>query len=192
MLGTIAFLGGVILFVTCWRVYFRFQKVGLWLMKAEHELTHLIFAALTGHPIVGVTRELNRGSHVQFVGSGNWLITIAPYFFPTAAIVFWFIAVLVPFGTVFYLTNFALGFATGFHVVSTIREIRRDQAELVELSWRFCWYFLPSANLLILGLLLSFSQTGLTGMAQFVSDSFSPIWWIVDTIRAFLPTSEAT
>ncbi len=169
----ITFSIGVALFVTVWRFYFRYSRIGTWMMRAEHEATHLLFAILTFHPFLGFSRKERAGMYIRFLGEGNWLIQISPYFFPTAAIFLWILAVIfVPLGTLFGVTQMALGFATGFHVVSTYREIRRDRAELEQLSWRFCWLFLPAANLLILGCLLGFSNSGLSGIFEFIQSSF--------------------
>ena len=173
--STLAFCGGIALFFFAWRSILRFRSIGPWLMRAEHEATHLLFAIITCHPIVGLSRQERQGSYVRFLGSGNWLIQIAPYFFPTAAVFFWFFALLIPFGYFLPWTSVALGIATGFHVVSTIREIRRDQAELQALSWKFCWMFLPTANLLMLGLLVAFSHGGFQGLYDFLGEIFEPI-----------------
>jgi hypothetical protein len=174
---TLLFLSGIGVFILGWRWIFRFQQVGLWLMRAEHEATHLLFAVLTGHPIVGWSRQSRQGSYIRFLGHGNWLIQIAPYFFPTAAVVLWLVALLIPFGSLLGLTSLALGFATGFHVVSTWREIYRDRDELLALSSRFCWLFLPSANLLMLGGLIAYSQDGFRRLATFLSDVSFPLSW---------------
>ncbi len=176
--GTIAFAVGLGVFIAGWKFYLRFKSIGLWLMRAEHEATHLLFAVLTFHPIVGLSRESRHGSHVRFIGSGNWLIQIAPYFFPTAAIFFWLLAVLIPLGSLFFLTSIALGFATGFHVVSTIREIKRDRAELQSLSWKFCRLFLPTANLVMLGAMIGYSQNGWSGVGAFIGDLILPMTYL--------------
>jgi len=173
--STLAFGGGIVLFVFAWRTILRFRTIGPWLMRAEHEATHLLFALMTLHPIVGLSREERQGSYVRFLGSGNWLIQIAPYFFPTAAVFLWLFALMIPFGYFLPWTSIALGIATGFHVVSTIREIRRDHAELQALSWKFCWMFLPTANLLMLGLLVAFSHNGFEGLSEFVGEMLQPI-----------------
>ncbi len=172
---TLAYCGGIALFVFAWRFLLRFRSIGPWLMRAEHEATHLLFALITLHPIVGLSREERQGSFVRFLGGGNWLIQIAPYFFPTAAVFLWFFALMIPFGYFLPWTSIALGIATGFHVVSTVREIRRDQAELMALSWKFCWMFLPTANLLMLGLLVAFSYNGFEGLSQFVREMLQPM-----------------
>jgi hypothetical protein len=205
--ASIWFASGVILFFVAWKSILRYRSVWRWLMRSEHEATHLLFAALTGHPIISwqpkttsehrdsvppanVTskRKPKAGSKnfenqpVQFLGEGNWLIQIAPYFFPTAAGILWFAAIFIPLGFLGW-TTIALGLATGFHVTSTVLELRSDRDELQQLGWRFCWMFLPAANLLLLGCLLSFSQEGFSGIIRFIGDSWDPIYQVISYLR---------
>ncbi len=208
------FAAGVLLFFALWKSILRYRSVWRWLVRAEHEATHLLFAALTGHPILSWKSEHGQGpsnpdrntqnrtethepngkvasesqarsvpkhlrdTSIEIPSSSNWLIQIAPYFFPTAAGILWVAAIFIPLGFLGW-TTIALGLATGFHVTSTIIEIRTDRDELQQLGWRFCWMFLPAANLLVLGCLLSFSQEGFTGIVHFLSDSIEPIQIIV-------------
>jgi len=232
--ATLWFAAGVLLFFVSWKSILRYRSLWRWLIRTEHEATHLLFAALTGHPVLSwkpendtisndldnqelqnnapnrntpkrsdpkqsdpkysdphtTTRKVAREGHskaasnqasktqVEFESSGNWLIQIAPYFFPTAAGILWIAAIFIPLGFLGW-TTIALGLATGFHVTSTIIEIRADRDELQQLGWRFCWMFLPAANLMVLGCLLSFSQEGFIGIFHFLSDSLQPIQTIV-------------
>ena len=57
----------------------------------EHELTHMLFAVLTFHKPKGLDVNQDVGGSFSFEGKGNWLIALAPYFFPT----FWFFIVLL-------------------------------------------------------------------------------------------------
>jgi len=201
------FTAGFISFFIAWKSILRYRRLWRWLVRTEHEATHLLFAAMTGHPIIRwqpqrdsaasepiesskrsskqiqETDSKKRGDPpVHFVGEGNWLILIAPYFFPTAAGILWFAALFIPLGFLGW-TTIALGLATAFHVTSTIIEIRADRDELQQIGWRFCWMFLPAANLLLLGCLLSFSQQGISGMIQFISDSWQPIGDLLSLLR---------
>jgi len=205
------FTAGFISFFIAWKSILRYQRLWRWLVRTEHEATHLLFAAITGHPIIGwqpqrgsdqseliestkpsskriqeSDQETNSKRRVEppvhFVGDGNWLIQIAPYFFPTAAGILWLAALFIPLGFLGW-TTIALGLATAFHVTSTIIEIRADRDELQQIGWRFCWMFLPSANLLLLGCLLSFSQQGLRGMIQFISDSWQPLGALLNFLK---------
>jgi hypothetical protein len=164
---------GIVLFVFLWRSYLGQTKLGQWLVHLEHELTHTLFAAATLHPIVDFRATVQEGSQVQFRGQGNWLITVAPYFFPTAAIVLWIPSLFVPLSGLIW-TNLALGMAAGYHIVSSIKETHSQQDDLRQLGWRFCWMFLPAANLLGLGMLVAFSQNGLTGIGRFVGYALEP------------------
>ena len=47
----------------------------------EHELTHILFALLTFHPVSGMNVNDYGGGNMTFRGKGNWLIALAPYFF---------------------------------------------------------------------------------------------------------------
>ena len=49
----------------------------------EHELTHMLFAVLTFHKPRGLDVNQDVGGSFSFEGKGNWLIALAPYFFPT-------------------------------------------------------------------------------------------------------------
>ena len=48
-----------------------------------HESTHMLAAVLTGHKPVGMKIEQDKGGSFSYLGKGNWLITMAPYFLPT-------------------------------------------------------------------------------------------------------------
>ena len=53
-----------------------------------HEMTHAFFALLTLHKVTGIRVEGdNSGGNMSFEGEGNWLIVIAPYFFPLLSLI---------------------------------------------------------------------------------------------------------
>ncbi len=45
-----------------------------------HESTHMLFALLTGHKPKAMSIQPDKGGSFTYLGKGNWLITIAPYF----------------------------------------------------------------------------------------------------------------
>ena len=54
-----------------------------------HELTHTLFAFLTLHFVKRVRLNPDgSGGSMAFAGHGNWLITLAPYFFPLFASIY--------------------------------------------------------------------------------------------------------
>ncbi len=91
---------------------------------------------------------------MHFRGSGNWLITIAPYFFPTLSCLI--------LGALFFLGDEAgrwlhivLGATVSYHATSTWRETHREQTDLKEVGFTFAFLFLPAANVLSYGLILA-------------------------------------
>lgn len=170
----IPFAGGVVLFVLLWRRWLGKSRWGAFLITLEHESTHALFALLTGHPIVGFRASLGKGGEVRFAGAGNWLITAAPYFFPTAAIILFLLAFFLPFAALPW-QSFLLGVALAYHVISTWRETHRDQTDLHSLGTTFCWMFLPAANLAVVGLLIAFSHSGSDGMHRWLEYARQPI-----------------
>ena len=81
------FFIGIVFYLLLWGLVFK-EKKGRWLFTLEHELTHMIFALLTFHRINSFKVTDKEGGYIQYygVGGGNWLITVAPYFFPTMSI----------------------------------------------------------------------------------------------------------
>ena len=131
------------------------RRIGFWTV-VEHELTHAIFAWATLHRVVGFAATRS-GGHIRYIGRGNWLIAIAPYFFPTFALIA--IAVLswtpphpAAIGAVI------LGAAVAHHVLSTWLETHRHQVDLREVGWLWSWMFLPAVNAFVLGLVLAYAS----------------------------------
>ena len=82
----LAFILGLVAYSAAWHLLFRHRLFGTFFSTLEHELTHAIFALATFHPIEQLRSTFTRGGHVKYwlyKSSGNWLITISPYFVPT-------------------------------------------------------------------------------------------------------------
>jgi hypothetical protein len=173
------FIAGSALFIVLWRRWLGRSRLGKFAITLEHESTHAVFAVLTGHRIVGFRTSMGRGGEVRFTGEGNWLIVAAPYFFPTAAVLLFLLAYLLPFPGLPW-QSFLLGVALGYHIVSTYRETHKDQTDIQQLGLLFCWLFLPAANLAVIGLLTSFAHGGSTGLSLWVSDSLAAVTAIVN------------
>jgi len=130
------------------------RRVGFWTI-VEHELTHALFAWATFHRVVGFS-AMRSGGHIRYIGRGNWLITVAPYFFPT------FTLLVIVTLSLFPPKHLAvgagvLGASVAHHVLSTWSETHRHQTDLRELGWLWCWLFLPSINMFVMGIVLSYA-----------------------------------
>lgn len=173
---------GTAAFIFLWRKYLSQSRMGRLFMIFEHELTHALFAVLTLHRIVGFRASVGRGGEVRFAGAGNWLITVAPYFFPTVALLLFLLAYLMPLAA-FPWQRFLLGVALGYHIVSTYRETHRDQTDITRLGLTFCWLFLPAANVAVVGLLVAFAHDPASGISNWLADIAEPFSWAFGKIQ---------
>lgn len=119
-----------------------------------HELTHALWALMMGGRI-GKMKVGKSGGHVE-LSKTNFLITLAPYFFPF----YTFIVIAL-----YYLLGFfvdvepyrlwglaAVGFTWAFHVTFTISMLAEHQPDIQEHGRLFSYAVIYSANLLIIGL----------------------------------------
>lgn len=178
-LSLVPFAVGGFGFIAIWRRWLAASRLGSLLITLEHELTHALFAFLTGHSILSFRATLGRGAEVRFSGKGNWLITAAPYFFPTAAILLFLLAYFFPFGSLPW-QSLMLGVALAYHLISTRREIYCDRIDMKLLGPLFCWTFLPAANLAVLGVLVSFAHSGGEGVTAWLSHLLEPIYGVIN------------
>src|SRR5262249_51361647 len=127
---------------------------GLWTI-VEHELTHALFAWATFHKVVGFS-AMRSGGHIRYLGRGNWLIAIAPYFFPTFTLLVIAVLTFLPPHDL-RIGSAVLGAVAAHHVLSTWLETHRHQSDLREVGWLWCWMFLPAINAFVLGLILAYA-----------------------------------
>ena len=138
----------------------------------EHELTHMIFALLTFHIPQDITIRRGQGGYFSFLGRGNWLISLSPYFFPTSA------AIVIALGGFYALMGqpipagylIILGIMTGLHLVSTLDQIHLKQTDFREAGYLFTILFLPGINLITYGLLMGYACHGFSGFALYIQE----------------------
>lgn len=139
----------------------------------NHELTHALFAILTLHPAGNLEAEEGKGGSITIKGGGNWLITIAPYFFPT------FTCGMIIVTHIYTQNNptnlsllFGLGFSLAYHIMTVIQETHPEQSDLHRVSFPFAFMFIPTANLLFIGSTLAFADRGGYGISLFLKSVF--------------------
>ena len=164
-----AFAIGLALYFVVWQLVLRERIFGSFFAVLEHELTHVLFALATLHPVTGFRATFYAGGHVRWQGRGNWLIYVSPYFFPTACVAIIAVAALVPDAWRWW-ADALLGAATAYHITSTMQETHGGQTDLAHVGFTFSLLFLPTANLLALGIVVAFSHDGLPGLHQFFGD----------------------
>lgn len=148
-----------------WFVFSRNPFIVFW-STMEHEFTHALFAWCTFVPVRkfmtsdGTTLENGDRTlgEVQLDGS-NWLISSAPYFFPTAPVALMAVTWILSARSTAIGAGL-LGATIAYSILSTWRETHRGQTDLAEVGFPFAWIFLPGANLLAYSALLGYQLGG--------------------------------
>ena len=145
---------------------------GSFLSILEHEITHLIFALLTFHIPQDITVKRGQGGYFSYFGRGNWLISLAPYFFPTSAAIVMALGGFYPLlGEPFPIGYWIiLGLMTGYHLASTMDEIHLDQTDFRQAGYFFTILFLPGINLITYGILMSYVCHGFKGFSMYFNE----------------------
>lgn len=136
------------------------------IVELERDLTQSVLAFAMLHPVIGYGANRAKGSRVRWLGRGNWVMLAAPYFVPTATIILWLIS-LVLFQS---LRSLVLGFGISYHLTAVVIQCRTGTSELRRLGRKFCWMFLPTANLFVAGLVAAYALNGVTCIGDFFYD----------------------
>jgi len=169
-------------YVLLWLMIFKRRFAGSLFSTFEHELTHALFAWLTFKRVVGLRATWNSGGVCEIEGE-NWLIYIAPYFFPTLLIAPILVSGLSGYGLDWFI-DIAFGSIMAYHMTSTYIETHRDQTDLKETSFLFAFLFLPAANVMIYSCALIYYLQGFDQMTNYISNCWSPIFTLIDSLLA--------
>lgn len=148
----IPFLAGV----ACWCIIFFVLPKPMWIYVFGHELTHALWAWLFGGRVKKM-KVSSSGGHV-IITKTNFLITLAPYFFPLYAVILmgvfatghWFWG----WQKFFVYFDLLLGAAYAFHVSLTIHALRVQQSDITSQGYLFSGVviFLGNAMILLFGI----------------------------------------
>ena len=175
----IPFLGGV----ACWCVIFFLLPKPMWIYVFGHELTHALWAWLFGGRLKKM-KVSSKGGHVV-VTKTNFLITLAPYFFPLYAVIV--IAVFAMghwiwgWEGLFVYFNLLLGAAYAFHVTLTIHALQTQQSDITSQGYLFSGVviFLGNVSILLLGIpLLTQKITVAKVLHIWVMDISTVLHWL--------------
>lgn len=147
------FVGGAIAYLT---IHLLFKKP-LFSYVIGHELTHALFAVLSGGSIKALQAS-ERGGRVT-VTKSNFLITLAPYFFPLYTVL-----ALLGYGAAraagagaitMNIIIFLNGAAFSFHLALTFIFLHTDQSDIREQGALFSYPLIYLFNLAFAALLLN-------------------------------------
>lgn len=168
----VAFIGGA----GCWLVVFLLLPKPMLIYVFGHELTHALWTWLFGGKVKKF-KVSAKGGHVV-ISKSNFLIVLAPYFFPlyVALFVAFFALGHVLLGWSQYLALFHLlvGAAYAFHVTLTWHILQTQQSDLTSQGYLFSGVviFLGNISVLLIGLpLLTARVTVLTTMGWWLQES---------------------
>lgn len=155
----------------CGLILFVFSKIMMdptvraSMQTIAHEFTHTFFALLTFHKIKSIRLNPDdTGGSMGFLGIGNWLIIIGPYFFPLICFIYIFLMNILPYQIIWHAV---LGYFLGYHIDTVFSQIHPDQTDLQKVGFPFCILFLPGANLLMIGFILAFNVQGFSGIVKY-------------------------
>ena len=157
---------GVVIFVLLARTSLAQTAFTKRLVELERDLTQSILAFAMLHPVIGYGANQNKGSRVRWLGRGNWIMLAAPYFVPTATIILWLVSLLL-FSS---LRSLVLGFGISYHLAAVAMQCKAGTSEVRRLGRKFCWMFLPMANLFVAGLVAAYALNGFSCVGDFLYD----------------------
>jgi hypothetical protein len=162
------FLTGIGGYTLLWVLVLRRRATlhGSFWSTLEHEATHILFTLLTLGRVRGLLATHRNGGQMQHHGSGNWLVAISPYFFPTLSGAVMLIMLALD-GDALRTAELILGVTVAYHVASTYSETNRHQTDLQLVGFRFSWAFLPAANIASFGMIFGMARNGTTGLGSF-------------------------
>src|SRR6185312_1802691 len=168
----VPFLGGV----ASWIVIYLLLPKPMWIYVLGHELTHAVWAWLFGGQVKKI-KVSSSGGHVHITKT-NFLIALAPYFFPLYAVI---VIVVFAIGNFIWhwqqylaLFDLFLGAAYAFHITLTAHILKTEQSDITDQGYLF------SAVVIFLGYIIIL-LVGIPLLASKVSVSSAFEWWYACT-----------
>jgi len=136
----------------CWLAIYLLLPKPMWIYVFGHELTHALWTWLLGGRVKKF-KASSRGGHVV-VSRSNFLVALAPYFFPLYAmlVVLLFVAGRWLWHWNYYLVWFhlLLGAAYGFHLTLTWHILKNEQSDIEDQGYLFSSVVIFLGNVLVL------------------------------------------
>jgi hypothetical protein len=160
----------------CWLVVYLLLPKPMWAYVFGHELTHAVWTWVCGGRVKQF-KATAHGGHV-IVSKTNFLIALAPYFFPLyAVLVVMVFAVghrIWKWDSYIVWFHLLLGAAYAFHVTLTWHILRTRQTDITEQGYLFSAVivFLGNAGVLLLGIPLLAAKVNVVTVL---------VWWFRST-----------
>ncbi|MFH1824911.1 MAG: M50 family metallopeptidase [Candidatus Firestonebacteria bacterium] len=163
----VVFLSGFLSYLI---LHFLFYKP-IFMHVMAHEFTHAIWAIIFG----GKVKSLNiseDGGNIT-VDKTNFLIILAPYFFPFYTVLVILLYFIVDKRFIDFVIFF-IGFTLSFHLALTLFSMKERQKDLKEVGVFFSLSFIYCVNLLIMAIIFS-----VISPQFYILNFFNEIWKIL-------------
>jgi len=147
-------LFGLACFVMLFVVFFSWWGNYKFIETFDHETVHTLFGFLFFKKIHSF-QATNVNGGVVYLNTSNFIITLAPYFFPLFLVIAVLLRIIIIPEWKFYADYF-IGFAFGFHVFSSYRETSFRQPDIQSSGKLFSVIFITAMHLLTLTYLASY------------------------------------
>lgn len=144
----IALLSGA----ACWLVVYLLLPKPMWIYVVGHELTHALWTWAMGGRVTKF-KASSKGGHV-LVTRNNFLIALAPYFFPLYAVL---VVLLFQAGQMIWdwhkynvWFHLLLGAAYAFHVTLTWHVLKNNQSDITDQGYLFSFVVIFLGNVFVL------------------------------------------
>jgi hypothetical protein len=153
---------------------FVFIKQSSFLAILKHELCHNLFAVLTFRKPTALHVTAGKGGEFQHEGKTNFLMILAPYFFPLLSSIVMLISLLGIRSHSLLLG--LLGAATGFDFATASKDIHLKQPDLRKYGLFFSWCFILLAALIFYGMLIAYATGGYDASGNYFIKGFTQAW----------------
>ena len=151
-----------------------FIKQSSFIAILKHELCHNIFALLTFRKPTGLHVTAGKGGEFQHEGKTNFLMILAPYFFPLLSSVMMLISLLNIQSHSLFLG--LLGATAGFDFSTAVKDMHPKQSDLRKYGLFFSYSFILLAVLIFYGMLMAYATGGYGASGKYFIEGIAQAW----------------
>jgi len=160
--------GGVLLFSLI------FVKQSSFIAILKHELCHNLFAILTFRKPTGLHVTAGKGGEFQHEGKTNFLMILAPYFFPLLSSIMMLISLLNIQSHNLFLA--LLGATFGFDLSTALKDMHPRQTDLRKYGLFFSYCFILLAVLIFYGMVMAYVTGGYGTSGHYFIEGIAQAW----------------
>lgn len=162
-----AFAGGAVMYLAT--ILLAGHNINQNMQTISHELTHMMFAYLTFHDAGRIRINPDDSGGSVMVQGRNWLITLAPYFFPLFSFLFMLMMPgLLVASEGHFMVYGVFGYFFGYYWGTVISQVHPQQTDIIKEGYLFSTIFIVGANLYTTGIILAFNSKQWDGVLTYL------------------------